>query len=225
MLGLTLAYNLLDLTTSVQDDLKDTSFSSTRIRRYLNHAQKMVFNTHNFKFCEKIVSGSLTIGEYTFDQQTDHESTIGGTLVDPTNTSKFVVLNRDNYLVSQDFFTQYPNIANQTNRMPSMWTEYDGQFYFDVPVDKAYTFIQRYYRSPTGLVSDTDVPDVPEEFRELLEMWASYRAEKYRGNHDVAATYKQEFEDELENMVVRYASMVSLGPVPMQTNRKKVYYD
>lgn len=220
-----MAYNLLDLTTSVQDDLKDSSFSSTRIRRYLNHGQKVIFNTHLFKFCEKPVTGALTVGDFTYEQQADHQSTIGGTLIDPDTPAKFVVLNHENYLIHREFFTYYPNPAAQQNNMPSAWTEFGDQLYFDVPVDKIYTFKQRYYRIPTDMVADIDVPDVPAVFRELLELWADYRSEKYRGNHDIAATYKQEFEDGLEEMVIRYAPVIQDGPVQSRSARRRVNYD
>ena len=219
-----MAYNLLDLTTNVLDDLQDPSFSSTRVRRYLNHGQKKIFNSHLFKFCEKSVSGLLTIGDYTIEQQSDHQTTINGILIDPTNNGRFVILNRENYLVHREFFKQFPDPSTQTQGIPSFWTEFGDQIYFDRPVDKAYTFRQRYYRVPTDLAADADVPDTPVEFRELLELWADYRAEKYRGNHDVAATYLQEFEDELEDMTIRFSPVVQDGPVQSRSVRTRQNY-
>jgi hypothetical protein len=181
----------------------------------------MIFNTHDFKFVEKSVTGTLTIGDYTYEQQTDHQATIGGVLVDPDNENKFV-LDEDSYMAHRDFFNTYNDPSLYDNAMPYAWTEFSDQIYFNRPVDKAYTFIQRYYRTPTDMSSDSDVPDVPEEFRELLELWADYRGEKYRGNHDVAATYLQEFEDELENMVIKYAPVTGMGPTIARQTRKRV---
>lgn len=201
-----MAYDLLDLQTAVKDDLKDPSFSASRITRYLNAGQRAIFNTHFFRFCEKIVSGSLTVGEYTYNQQTDHQQTIGGVLVDPDDSNVRVELDKYNFLTSIDFFDQYPDPATLDNNRPGCWTEFGNQIYFSCPVDKAYVFTQRYYRAPTELNDTNTTPDVPETFRELLETYALYRAEKYRGNHDVAATYKQDFEDGLEAMNIRYAS-------------------
>lgn len=222
MLGSTLAYNLLDLTTAVQDDLKDQSFSSTRIRRYLNHGQKVIFNTHFFDFCAKSYTGALTLASNTLAQQADHQITIDITLVDPTNTNQRVVLNRENYMLPDEYFATYPYASTYTSRMPSVWTEFGGLIYFDVPADQAYIFIQRYYRIPTDMEGSDSVPDVPSVFRELLELWADYRAEKYRGNHDVAATYKQEFEDELEQMAIRYSTGTMDGPVSYMSSRVRL---
>lgn len=216
-----MAYNLGDISATVQDDLKDPSFSLTRIDRYVNRGQDAIFNTHMFRFCEKMVSGALTIGEYAFDQQDDHQATIGGVLIDESNGNA-VVLNGDNYLGHRDFFERFPDPSAYDNGTPQFWTEYGSEILFDKPVDKAYTFKQRYYRTPTTLTVAADVPDVPESFRELLEFYALYRAEKWRGNHDIAATYKQDFEDGLENMVLRFSEVQQAGPVQMGSNRVRV---
>jgi hypothetical protein len=217
-----LSYNLLDLTTSVQDDLKDTSFSSTRIRRYLNHGQRVVFGTHDFKFCEKTYSGSITTGDVTITQQADHENTILLTLVDPVTDTIWHQFDEENYLPYRDFFKQYPNSSAYDNGIPGHWTEFGNKVYFDRPVDKDYDLIHLYYRTATAMTADADVPDVPETFRELLELWADYRSEKYRGNHDVAATYKQEFEDELEGMTIKLSGTPGMGPTISRQTRRHV---
>ncbi len=220
-----MAYTVLDLQTAVQDDLKDSSFSTTRILRYLNYGQLAIFNTHMFKFCEKAVTGPLTIGEYTYDQQADHQATIGGVVIDGTSTNVRFYLDEDTYMPHRDFFEQYPDPSLETANLPVAWTEFDDQVYFNCPVDKAYNFTQRYFKFPAALVDATDVPTVPQSFRELLELYAAYRAEKYRGNHDVAATYKQDFEDGLENMVLRYANPTQVAPARMKPYRTRPTQD
>jgi len=200
------AYNALDLTTSVQDDLKDPAFSTSRILRYLNYGQLAIFNTHSFRFCETSVSGALTIGEYTYE----------------SNTGTRFIFDSDNYIAHREFFERYPDPALETEGLPGYWTEFGDQIYFSRAVDKAYTFTQRYFRFPTSMADDADVPDVPEAFRELLEFYALYRAEKYRGNHDVAATYKQDFEDGLEAMALRFSEVTAMSPTVMRGVRTRV---
>lgn len=199
-----MAYTVSDITSGIQDDLGDPNFSSPRILRYMNRGQQLIFATHLFRFCEKIIEGDLTIGEHTYEQQSDHQSTIGGSVTDPSNTDSYFLLNEESYMQPDDFFQAYPNPENNDRGMPTKWTEYGDQVYFNCPVDKAYTFKQRYYKVPASLVNPTDVPTVPEEFRETLEDYILYRSEKRRGNHDIAATYKQDYEDGLEAMVFRY---------------------
>lgn len=217
-----MAYNLLDLTSSVLDDLKDPNFSTTRIRRYLNYGQQVIFNTHSFRFCETSVAGSLTIGDYTYAQQDDHEMTIGGSVSDPDNTNVRFTLDEDSYLASREFFDRYPDPSANTAGLPTAWTEFGNQVYFDRPADIQYTFQQRYYRTPTDMSADADVPDVPIAFRELLELYADFRSEKFRGNHDIAATYEQMFEDGLEAMALKYAGTVWTGPVKMRSKRIRI---
>lgn len=217
-----MAYTTLDLQNAVIDDLKDPSFSATRVLRYLNYGQLVIFNTHMFKFCEKSVSGALTIGVYTYAQQTDWQSTIGGVVYDPSNTGTRFILDEKSYLDHRRFFELYPAPDLNTSAMPSQWTEFGSQVYFNCPVDKTYTFKQRYYRVPTALSAASSVPDVPEAFREALELYADYRSEKYRGNHDIAATYQQSFEDELENMALRFSETTQIGPTVMRSNRTRV---
>lgn len=206
-----MAYNVGDITSAVQDDLQDPSFSSTRILRYLNYGQLAIFNTHKFKFCEKAVSGALTIGQYLYAQQTDHQATIEGVVYDPASTGTRFRLTKNTFVPYREFFDRYPVPSVNTAGIPSAWTEFGDQIYFDRPVDKAYTFVQRYYRTPAELTQSSDVPTVPYSFRELLELYAEFRSEKYRGNHDIAATYEQQFEDGLESMLLRFSN-VSVGP-------------
>lgn len=217
-----MAYNLLDLTTNVQDDLHDSSFSSTRIRRYLNHGQRVVFGTHDFKFCEKKANDSLTTADTTLTLPADHENTIKLVLFDPADDQQWYQFDEDNYLNPRDFFEIYPKASAYDNNVPHQWTEYGGVLYFDVPVNKDYDYTIWYYRTATPMSADSDVPDVPETFRELLEMWACYRGEKYRGNHDIAATYKQEFEDELENMAIKFSPGTGIGPTIARQTRRRV---
>lgn len=217
-----MAYNVQDLILSVQDDLKDPAFSPSRITRYLTYGQNLIFNTHMFKFCEKSVVGTLTVNSYAYDQQLDHQATLGGVVVDPSNSGNRFIIDGDSYLDHRSFFERYPDPLSEQAALPSAWSEFGNEIIFNCPADKAYMFRQRYYRMPSALSTGTDVPDVPVAFRELLELYADFRSEKYRGNHDVAGTYKQEFEDGLENMVLRYGEVQQAGPSIVSSDRMRV---
>jgi hypothetical protein len=160
----------------LQDDLKDASFSTSRLTRYLNKAQNLIFNTHYFRVTEKAFTGTLVDTNHTVAQQTDHQATIGGTLIDPDDTSRRVVLNERNYLPHRQFFETFPDPATETAGMPSHWTEFGQDVYFNCPADKDYTFNQRYYKTATVLSAAGDIPSVPEAFRDLLELFALHRA-------------------------------------------------
>lgn len=213
-----MAYTVSDLTSAVQDDLKDASFSTSRILRYLNRGQQLIFNTRYFKFSEASFAGTLNIGDYTIAQQDDHQATIGGALIDSDNVVKFK-FDENTYLPHREFFDLHPNPEDQDQAVPAHWTEYGELIYLSCPVDLAYDFKQRYYKFPAEMDDDADVPQVPQPFREALELYADYRSEKYRGNHDVAATYKQDFEDELEAMAQRYSGPTQVAPARVRQRR------
>lgn len=217
-----MAYNLLDLQTAIADDLNDPSFSAGRLTRYINYAQSAIFNQRIFKFCEKAVSGALTIGSAQYNQQADHQSTIGGVLIDPGNTRRMFELNKDTYVPNREFFDRYPVPLNEPTSMPVAWTEYATQFYFNCPVDKAYSFNQRYYKTPTALTLPTDVPSVPEAFRELIESYATAKAEQYRGNFDVAKAKMESFDEGLEAMSLRFSPAISVAPAKMAGATRRV---
>lgn len=218
-----MAYTYGDLKTAVQDDLKDSSFSLTRIGRYLNAGQNVIFNTHMFKFCEKLYDGLMESGEYSYYNQTDYQTTIGGTIIG--SNGEIFKMDEDTYLKSRDFFDRFPNASATTSGFPSYWTEYGDYIYFDKPAAGNYTWKHRYYRNATEMTLDADVPNTPSSFRELLEFYALFRSEKYRGNHDIAATYKQEFDDGLESMVLRFAEGTQVGPVVQGSSRVRVSED
>lgn len=200
-----MSYNVADLTSAVRDDLKDPSFNATRILRYLNQAQRKLFNTHLLDQSRVKITDTLSALDTGRPQEADWQATIDGLLTDPTNPSSYVRLNADNYLNPTEFFNRFPDVSVLTPGIPGNWTEFGGELLFNRPLDVPYSFVQRYYRAVPELTNNTptDVPAVPEEFRELLETYALYKAEKYRGNHDVAATWLQEFEDGQESMNIR----------------------
>jgi hypothetical protein len=217
-----LSYTLLDLQSAVQDDLQDSNFSTSRITRYLNYGQLVIFNTHLFRFCEESVQGPLTIGSYAYAQQSNHQQTIRGIVYDPSNTGRRLILDENTYIPHRQFFDQYPAPDLETSGFPSAWTEFGRLIYFNCPMYDDYTFKQRYFRAPTSMSAPTDVPDAPEAFRELLELYALFRSEKKRGNHDIAATHKQDFEDGLENMALRYGEPTQVAPVQIPSARTRV---
>lgn len=198
-----MAYSVLDLTSSIQDDLTDPSFSSARILRYLNAAQRAVFNTHSFRFSETSATGTLSQGASTLAMPATWQSTIQLVLTDDDDSDRHFVFDMSNYLLARDLYELFPVPANNDEAMPSYWSEYGGTMVFSCPLDDDYAYTLRFQRVPAELTATSDVPTVPEAFRELLEMYVLHRAEKYRGNHDVAATYKAEYDELLEQMTIR----------------------
>lgn len=206
-----MSYNLLGLRDRVRAKIKDSSYPSSNIDGFINDAQIEIADLHTWKFFEKVVSGTLTIGEYTYEQQTDHQLTTKLVLINPSSTTSNWDITK-HYKTSQKFFDIYPAPEYNNNLQPCYWTEYGGQIYFQSPVDLAYILKQFYQKVPTELTADADVPELPINFREALVLGATYRCEEERENHDIAAAIQNRFNDRISDLMLKHANTTLAGP-------------
>ncbi len=203
-----MAYNLLDLRTRVRAKINDTSYSSTNIDNFINDAQVEIADLHPWTYFQKVISGDLTVGEYTYELQDDHQTTERLVLIHPTESDRFWNLT-ENYLNNEEFFERFPAPDSVDNSKPYFWTIYGDQLYFNCPVDLAYTLRQFYIKIPTELSGDSSVPELPQNFREALVLGATYRAEQERGNYDIAAVLQNQFNDRVSDLMMRLANTTS----------------
>lgn len=76
---------------------------------------------------------------------------------------------------------------------------------YPVP-DNAYELVYEYYRLPVDLVSATDVPTIPEQFRYVITDGAMYHAYLFRGNTQDATLQFQKFEEGIKDMRTLYVN-------------------
>jgi hypothetical protein len=72
--------------------------------------------------------------------------------------------------------------------------------------DNAYELVYEYYRLPVDLVSATDVPTIPEQFRYVIVDGAMYYAYLFRGNTQDAGMQFQKFEEGIKDMRTLYVN-------------------
>src|ERR1044072_8784697 len=82
-----MAYNLLDLRSRVRLKIKDSSYPAATIDGFINDAICEIADLYPWVYFQKVVSGSLTVGEYTYEQQDDHQTTGRLILLHPTQTT------------------------------------------------------------------------------------------------------------------------------------------
>lgn len=70
--------------------------------------------------------------------------------------------------------------------------------------DKAYELVYEYYRLPVDLISATDVPSIPEQFRYVIVDGAMYNAYLFRGNTQDAQLQFNKFEEGIKDMRTLY---------------------
>lgn len=66
--------------------------------------------------------------------------------------------------------------------------------------NNAYELVYEYYRLPVDLISATDVPTIPEQFRYIIVDGAMYHAYLFRGNTQDATIQQQKFDEGIKNM-------------------------
>lgn len=66
--------------------------------------------------------------------------------------------------------------------------------------DKAYTLSMPYYRKPQKLAVDTDIPLIPEEFHDLIWMWALVKYAHYEAAPEVIERVQTEYPAMLQSL-------------------------
>lgn len=206
-----MAYNLLDLRSRVRTKIKDSAYTAATIDGYINDAIVEIADLYPWIYFQKLVSGALTVGEHTYEQQSDHQTTTKMILVHPTTTTSHWDITKYR-MPWPDFFATYPAPDTLDNSQPTYWTEYGNQIYFNCPADLAYTLRQYYQKIPTELADDTDEPELPQNFREAIVLGAAYRCEQERDNYDIAAVLQNNFNDRIADLIMRFANDTMTGP-------------
>lgn len=218
-----MAYDTGTLVTRVQQRVRDTGYSSTEIIGYLNDAQNDVFNEYRLPFTQTSQSYNLTAGESditngsglptNYVQAVDLTLTSGGVqsilpYVDVTTIDNF-------YPDPEDSVLHPPGI-------PIYWYFYEETIrVFPTPVANISVSL-RYYKKPTELSVNDDVPDVPSEFAECLIMGASYRVLQVKDNYDQAAILQNKYDEILQKLVVKYSQPQVGTAMRMRINRPAV---
>ena len=201
-----MAYTLGDITTRVQQRVRDTGYPSTEIVGYINDAQNDIFNEYRLPFMQTTQDYTVTIGEADISDGTglpaNYVQAID--LLVTTDGSESLIP----YMPFREIDGDYPDAAD-TDAHPSggprYWYYYGETIKLYPSPDKAYTLKLRYYKRPTEITSDDSVPEVPSEFREVLIMGAAYRVLQVKDNYDQASVLQNKYDEILQKLVMRYS--------------------
>jgi len=215
-----LAYTTGAITTKVQQRIRDTGYSNTEIRNYINDAQNDVFNEYRLPFTQTVQTYTLTSGVSDITNGTglpaNYVQALNLTL---TSAGRETVLPYVDIRVIDD---QYPDPDDTTvnpTGPPAMWYFYGNDVkVYPVPND-AYTVSLQYYKKPTELTADGSVPEIPSEFEELLVVGASYRVLQVKDNYDQAAILQNKYDEILQKLVMKYSQPQVGRPHIMRINR------
>ena len=205
-------YTLQALISRVQKDkLDDDEFDAVTISNFINDAQRDVFNNFELSFQEKIFAGTLPSQSTMFDMPDDLALLQHATL---TNGSSVQDITKK-YMPWRNFLEAYPDPSVNAAGDVTNWTSYAGNIILNCPQENDQTLTMYYIRKPKVLTQPTDVPEVPEEFAELLVIGAYVRCLKFNEDNDQAAYHEIEYNKLLDLLVSRYGGRVSPGAVKM----------
>lgn len=197
-----MAYTLATVRNRVvEDKLDDATYEPAIVNRFINDAQRAIFNDVELPFVEKVFVGALPVDEYIFEFPADFQ--VAQSLVLRTPELNSIDLT-DNYLPFRDFNTRYPAPALSASGQPRVWTTYGDKLYFGQPTNGVYTLSLFYIKTPDELTDDAQIPEIPEEFSEALILGAYYRVLQRNEDYDLAAAVEQAYDREMLKMRQRY---------------------
>lgn len=206
-------YNLAGLRQRVRvDKLDDEEFDPQAIDNFINDTQRDIFNQYELPFQEKIFKGTIPSGATMFQLPADLAQTQYFTMAGVPGFNKTQMRWRE-------FFDTFPDNVNETAGAPSNWALYAGNVVFNKPTDQEYTFVVYYIRKPVLLSEDTSVPEIPEEFSELLVLGAYIRVLKRNEDFDQADYIQTEYDRQLDLLVSRYGFRLADGAIKMKNRQ------
>lgn len=215
-----MAYQLSDIVTKVQQRVRDTGYSTTEIKNYINDTQNDVFNEYRLPFMQ--ATQNYTLASNTADMTNGvglPSNFVQAFSITLTSTGKESNLL---YMPTEQVDVMNPDPTDTTAypaSIPTKWYEYAETInLFPVP-NEAYTVTMRYWKKPTLLSADADVPELPSEFEELLVVGASYRVMQVKDNYDQASILQNKYDEILQKLVVKYSVKQTGQPVRMRLNR------
>lgn len=198
------------------DKLDDEDFDTSVVDNFINDTIRDIYISYELPFMEKIYSGTIPEGVYMISLPSDLSIAQSHVITAPDGSQLDL---SDNFMPFREFNKKYPTPANNTAGYPHTWTSYAGKMIFSRPSDTEYTMDSYYIKTPTKLVTDSDVPGIPEEFEELIVLGAFARVQEREGDLDEAQVTYQEYARLLNKLVSRYAGRTSIAPIRMRNRQ------
>lgn len=199
------------------DKLDDEEFDPGIVDRFINDTQRNIFNQYELTFQEKIFQGVLPAEQTMFKFPADVSKLQAIVVVGPDGQEEDLSYTR---MTFRQFNKAFPTPANQTPENGiGYWTLYGGNMLLSHPLKDDHTLKLFYIKKPTRMVNPGDVPEIPEEFEELLINGAFIRIQKRNEDYDLAAVTENEYNNDLNLLVTRYGDRIADGPIKMQNSQ------
>ena len=187
-------YTLETLINILRKRLQDEEFDGETLTIFLNEALNEILGEDKYPFMQRI-------DHYTAD--THGEISLppfyGGTF--------YIYANKENeprqkleYIAPEEYF-------ENTKRHTFVYTVFANTLFYRLrhdPDDEGFEVTHLYLENPLPLKKNTDITPIPPQYMEALILGAMARAEEIRDNFDFAQIYRNQQDQILTNMKLRY---------------------
>lgn len=224
-----MAYNFLELVNSANRKLNEVELTSAQfptakgfyaqLKDAVNASLRDINQSHfEWPFNHIEAEETLTAGTSRYAYPSDAsiidfdsfrikaDTTLGN------ETKRLSVITYDSYL--QNFVDQEYTTSTDKRDVPLYVCQAPSQEYVISPAPKEnYEIVYEYYRIPVDLINATDVPFVPERYKQVVLDGTMYHAYMFRSNEQAANMAKGKFEEGIKRMrtilINKYVYMTS----------------
>lgn len=192
-------YTFLDL----QEEVLSHQFAPNKyrelVRRWLNQAQRRAVIESEIRTQEASDEISTEAGTLSYQMPSDFAREID-----------FVETESKRPLTPADL-REFDTFPSSTGR-PSAYTVIGSQLALYPTPDAVYPLVFRYWKLPQDMVSDTDTPEIPVQYQELLTAFALKKAFQKENDWQEATSWEAQWEKGILKMRGEVQSDVFDGP-------------
>ena len=203
-------YTLNTLKDILRKRLQDEEFDGDTLTIFLNESLNEILGEDKYPFMQRI-------DKYTADEKGEIDLPLGyaGTFFIYAKKAK-EPRQELKYISPEEYF-------ENTKRYTFVYTTFANTLFYRLRKDtddEGFEVTHLYLTNPLPLAKDTDITPIPPQYIEALVLGAMARAEEIRDNFDFAQIYRNQQEQILTNMKLRYGP----GNLTAQNRAKLPYF-
>jgi hypothetical protein len=175
----------------LQEEVLTHQFSEQKykplVSRWLNQAQRQAVISSEIRLMEEAKTITTSAGVTAYALPTDYQR-----LID------LFYVSAHELLVPMDI-RDFDALPTSEGR-PYGYTVRDANLFLYPTPSEAYEFTLRYWRLPADMVADSDTPEIPVQYHQLLISYAMWKAFLREDDGQMATTWKAEWEAGLLKM-------------------------
>ena len=196
-------YTLETLVGILRRRLQDEEFDKETLRVFLNDSLNEILGEDKYPFMQRI-------DHYTADEK-------GEIFLPPAYAGTFYIYARKinlpkRYMVNSQSdvelkFIQPEEYFKKSSRLTDVYTNFANTLFYRIhkdPDGDGFDITHLYLVNPLPLIKDTDITPIPPQYMEALILGALARAEEVRDNFDYAQLFRNQQDQILTNMKLRY---------------------